>query len=234
MNKILIHAVAGLVFAGVSVGCAPEVLPVAPTHAPLALPTLIPPTQIPFTPTATATPTLPPTATLAPTATNTSAVTQEPGSQAPPVVLLPTASPTPAASPTPLPSPTHAPSPTPAAPGGVYVTDLRIDPPPERGPELKFYPTFLNTLEEEQNYRWAVYIFRADNQRRTGETTRTDMTVPTGTSELESVGSWKLPLGGPCEYLYAQVGWAGADNQITWFTAPNGPVFQKGFAPCPP
>jgi hypothetical protein len=112
--------------------------------------------------------------------------------------------------------------------------DLRIDPPPVRGPELKFYPTFLNTLEGEQNYRWAVYIFRADTQRRTGETTRTDTSVSTGTFELESVGSWKLPLGGPCDYFYAQVGWAGADNQVTWFTVPNGPVFQKGFAACPP
>jgi hypothetical protein len=116
----------------------------------------------------------------------------------------------------------------------VYVTDLRIDPLPARGSELKFYPTFLNTLDREQNFRWAVYIFRADNQRRMGETTRTDMAVPTGASELESVGSWKLPLGGPCEYYYAQVGWAGADNQIAWFTAPNSPVFQKGFTLCPP
>lgn len=89
-------------------------------------------------------------------------------------------------------------------------------------------------MDREQNYRWVVYIFKADTQKVIGETTRTDLSIPVGTFERQSNGYWKLPLGGPCDWFYAQVGWLNADNKVTWFTTPSGAVFQKGFTVCPP
>ncbi len=227
MNKVLLCAVVLIVFAGVMSSCSQPSTPALPTPAPLSLPTLIPPTKIPATPTATPTP-VPPTPTTLPTATATVARTQGASVASSPTIAMPTLTATPAASPTPPPSP------TPAIPRGLYVTDLRIEPAPARGLDLKFYATFLNSMEREQNYRWAVYIFRADNQRGIGETTRTDTAVPVGTGEQLSIGSWKLPLGGPCDYFYAQVGWLNVDSKIVWFTTPSGSVFQKGFTVCPP
>ncbi len=230
MNKFLSCVIALVILAAVTAGCAPPPAPVAPTHASFVLPTLIPPTKVPptatLTPTATVTP-LPPTPTLTATPVGTVTVTQV-ASQAPATPAPSTATPTPAATATPAPSPTSA------IPPGVYVTGIRIDPSPVRGTPLIFLPTFLNSTEREQNYRWAVYIFRADNQRGIGETSRTDSAVPAGSAELASNGSWQWPLGGPCDYFYAQVGWLSADNKITWFPATNGSIFQKGFTACPP
>ncbi len=225
MNKFLFCAVVFVALAGVVSGCSSPPIPVPPIHAPLSLPTLIPPTRIPATPTAM--PTLaPPTQTAVPLAAATAVGTQES-----PTAASTAATPTISASPVAL---TPLPSPTSAVPRGLYVTDVRIDPPPVRGPDLRFYVTFLNSMEQEQNYRWAVYIFRADTQRGIGETTRTDVPIPTGAVEQPSYGSWKLPLGGPCDYFYAQVGWINAEGKIVWFTTPSGSVFQKGFTVCPP
>lgn len=89
-------------------------------------------------------------------------------------------------------------------------------------------------MDREQNFNWAVYIFRADNQRGIGETSRTASPIPIGTTELASNGSWTWPLGGPCDYFYAQVGWLNQDNKIVWFNTTTGSVFQKGFTACPP
>jgi hypothetical protein len=204
-----------LVLAGVIAGCAPEVLPVAPPAAPFVLPTLIPPTPIPLTPTATATPTLVPV-----TATPTAA-TRGPTARTSPTVVTLTA------------TPSRVAMPTSAIPPGVYVIDLRTDPPAVRGPDLKFFATFLNAMSKEQTYRWEVYVFRADTQKGFGETTRTDSAIPAGTVERQSNGTWKLPAGA-CEFFYAQVGWFNAENKITWFTTPSGAVFQKTLTMCPP
>jgi hypothetical protein len=116
------------------------------------------------------------------------------------------------------------------------VTNLRIDPdPPLRGPDLKFIPTFANTAEQTQNFRWTVYIFRADTPNRSiGETARTDTPIPSGTVEVPSLGAWKLPLGGPCDYFFAQVGWLNNENKVVFFTTPSKQIFQKGFTVCPP
>ncbi len=260
MNKVLFWAAVFLSLAGIACGCSAPVTPAPATHAAFSLPTLIPPTAIPPTPTAVPTATntpvpptqtsLPPTATASPPLATVTEAPRVEASQTPPAQVTAIAAssvvtPSPAPSPTllpptpsPSPSPTVIPTPVPSAvPAirpGVYVTDMRIDPPPVRGPDLKFYATFLNSMDREQNYRWAVYIFRADTQRGTGETSRTDSTIPTGTAEELSNGAWKLPLGGPCDYFYAQVGWINPENKAVWFTTPAGAVFQKGFTVCPP
>ncbi len=239
MNKVLFCAVVFVMVAAVG-GCSSPLTPPPATHAPLSLPTLIPPTRIPPTPTQlpTVTPSpVPPTPTPAPTMTVVAEVTPSPSVPALGFEASPTTSPAqlpPTVTPSPTSVPTPVPSPAPAIPRGLFVTELRIDPPPVRGPELKFYATFLNSMEQEQNYRWAAYVFRADTQRGTGETARTDTTIPTGTAEQLSNGAWKLPLGGPCDYFYAQVGWFNPENKIVWFTTPSGSLFQKGFTVCPP
>lgn len=129
---------------------------------------------------------------------------------------------------------TAAATPTPAVPPGLYVTDLRIQPWPVRGTDLKFLVTFLNSMGRDQTYQWKVYIFRAENPDRSfGETARTSGAIASGTVELPSNGSWKLTGGGGCENFFAQAGWVTDDNRIVWFTLPNGQIFQKGFSVCP-
>ncbi len=250
MNQILFRVVMFVILAGIVGGCSPSPIAVAPTHAAFALPTLIPPTKVPPTPTVA--PTAPPVPTstpspVPPTATMTVQATQSALAAISPTgepLVRPSATPSvapetpriasPTAGPSPAPLPTLAPSPTPAIAAGVYITDLRTDPPPVRGPDLTFYATFLNSIGREQNVRWAVYIFRPDTQRSTGETTRTDTMVPAGTTEQPSLGSWRLPLGGPCDYFYAQVAWINTENKPVWFTTSSGSTFQKVFAVCPP
>lgn len=111
---------------------------------------------------------------------------------------------------------------------------MRIDPPPVRGQDLSFIVKFLNSMDHEESRTWLVYIFRADNQRGTGETTRTNSALAMGAAEYLSNGSWKLALGGPCDYFYAQAGWVNDENKVVWFNTPTGSVFQKGLAVCPP
>ncbi len=226
MTKSFFGVSVCLTLAILGAGCASAPGLSVPTPAPFALPTLIPPTRVPPTATATLPPT--PTPTSVPP-TPTAAPTQEALATLAATATLATVTPSLVPTPTLVP-----PIPTAAIARGLYVTDLRIEPPPVRGVDLKFTALFLNGLGQEQNYRWEVYIFRADTQRQTGETSRTDLPIVSGTSEQPSNGSWKLPLGGPCDYFFAQVGWLNAENKIMWFSNPNGATFQKGFAVCPP
>lgn len=218
-----IASLIGVILLVAVAGCSSTVPLVASIPPTFSLPTLIPATPLPKTPTPTFTivpsPTVAPTQTPRPIATIST-----------PQVAVSTIAPTPTLSPTP------APSPTPAIPPGLYVTSLRIDPdPPLRGPDLRFIPTFSNSLGKPQNYRWVVYIYRADSLNRSfGETTRTDTPIEVGILEIPSFGSWKLPLGGPCEFFIAQVGWFNNENKVVMFTTPTGQVFQKGFTICPP
>ncbi len=229
MIKFFLCVVTAFFIASIIVGCSSGASSLPPTHAPFVLPTLNPPTTVPPTHTPTAMPTLMlPTRTPLPLAVSTIANVQGATAQSSPTIALPTSTRIPVATVTP------AASPAPTVVPGVYVTGLRIDPAPVRGPDLKFYATFLNSMDREQNNRWAVYIFRAENQKGIGETTRTDSAMPMGTAELLSLGYWRLPLGGPCEWLTAKVGLITAENKIVWFTAPNGTVFEKGFTVCPP
>ncbi len=243
MNKLLFAALLFAVLAGAVFGCSPAAPPSPPPHAAFSLPTLIPPPRIPDTPTAvpTTAPSATPTSTSLPTAT-TVEPTQASRSQVSLTVAAPTISPTPAASPTAtrsstpraVASPTASPSPTAAVAPGLYVSDLRMDPLPVRGQELSFFVTFLNSMGSEQNYRWGIYIFSADTQRQISETARTNAPIPAGRTEQQSNGSWRLALGGPCDYFYAQVGWINSENKVIWFTTPGGSLFQKAFTVCPP
>ncbi len=237
MRSIGFGVIMAFIAAGIAAGCASSPTPAAPTHPPFVLPTLIPPTRIPPSPTPSPTATwtstsVPPTATL--TSTPLSGLSQNAGISGAITPSAVPASQTPTATRTLALTATPAATPTPAIPPGLYVTDMRIEPPPQRGPDLTFYPTFLNTLGREQNYRWSVYIFRADTQKRIGDTSFNNDPIPTGNVEQRTNGSWHWPLGGPCEYFYAQIGWTNDENKIIWFTTTNGAIFQKGFTACPP
>lgn len=232
MNKTSFFVVMWIVLAGSTAGCAPEPIATPAAHAAFALPSLIPiarasPTFSP-PPTARPQPTAAPTASPSPAAPPVSTGTAA-SSTSTPSSTVPTAVPTAA----PTLTPAAAATPTAAVPPGLYVTDLRIDPAPVRGRELKFYAQFLNTLESDHSFRWEVYIFRADSQRSIGETSRTDSTVPVGTGEQLSEGFWKLTGSGPCDYFYAQVGWFDFENKVVWFTTPGNVLFQKTFTLCP-
>lgn len=128
------------------------------------------------------------------------------------------------------------PAPAPGTPSpNLYVTDLRVSPnPPTRGTALSFYATFLNTATGDQNPRWSVQVYRAGAPLNAfGETTAAVTVVPPGTREVLSLGSWGIPLGGPCEYMFARVTWYDGDTEIP-FRTQDGKVFEKGFTVCAP
>jgi hypothetical protein len=128
------------------------------------------------------------------------------------------------------------PTPTPAFPPGLYVSNLRIEPnPPVRGTDLNFFVTFSNTAGSVYNPKWLVYIYRADTPNRSySETTALQSAISAGTIEIKSLGSWKLGLGGPCDYFFARVGFLDINNRPVMYTQPDGTVFEKGFTVCPP
>jgi hypothetical protein len=136
------------------------------------------------------------------------------------------------------PTPTYAPpTPTPTPAPGFYVTDVRTDPnPPTRGSELKFYPTFVNTTGNVQTHRWNVYIFKTDEPTKSyGETTATTTTFqPSIISDVQSLGYWKLPLGGPCENFIVRVAFFNEKNQAVPFTNFENKTFEKTLSVCPP
>ncbi len=138
-----------------------------------------------------------------------------------------------------LPSPTPGPSPTPTATPtfapGVFVMDLRTDPnPPTRGAELNFYVTFANTIGSPQNFKWNVYIYKPGEPNSYGETTITNTTVSIGINEYKSLGSWKLPLGGPCEDFVVRVSWFDHENKLKPFVRFENQVFEQPIRVCPP
>ena len=138
-----------------------------------------------------------------------------------------------------LPSPTPGPSPTPTATPtfapGIFVLDLRTEPdPPMRGADLNFYVTFANTIGSPQNYKWNVYLYKPGEQKSYGEATITTTTVSIGINEFKLLGSWKLPLGGPCEDFVARVGWFDSENKLKFFVRFENLVFEKPLRVCPP
>ncbi len=174
-----------------------------------------------------------PTPPAAPSKTKTASTTVLPTGTAAPTQVLPTAIP-------PIYTPTLAPmstsSPAPTMPPGLYVTNLRIDPnPPTRGTDLNFFATFVNTTGNVQNYKWLVYIYKADAPSKSfSETSALSSAIPTGTNELKSLGSWRLSLGGPCDYFFARVARLDQDNKPVMFTRPDGQIYEKGFTVCAP
>ncbi len=178
----------------------------------------ISPTNVPFT---VPTQTIASTDISSPTATLISAT-------AAPASASPTAMPT-AVVPTSTPAP-----PTPVIPAGLYITSLDIVPdPPTRGSNLLFYSTFANTTGSPQTFRWIVYIYRPDNPNTSfGETTVTSSSITVGAHTEQSLGYWRLPLGGPCENFIGRVDWMDQNNKTTPFLKPDGQVFEKQFTIC--
>lgn len=139
-------------------------------------------------------------------------------------VVGPTALPTATRPPTALPSPTQSqatatrrpPTATPppptatqlAAPPGVYVTGMRVDPAnPRAGQPILFHVSFVNTMDRAQLYNWCVVIWKPENypdpRRSDGISTCSPREIPQGTSELEAPG-WNVARIGGCEQKLAK------------------------------
>jgi hypothetical protein len=123
--------------------------------------------------------------------------------------------------------------PPPNAPPGLYVTGLRTDP-PVLGPSMDagFYVTFLNTTNTEQQYRWNVYAFRQDSPKNSfGEASAQLTTIPVGTTEQKALGSWRLGVG-TCGGYFARVAWLDEGKNRTYFSKPDGNVYELWFTVC--
>jgi hypothetical protein len=135
--------------------------------------------------------------------------------------------------PTTLPTATLiSPPPTAAIPPGLYVTNVRLEPPiPGPGEDAFFYVTFLNTGTGTANYRWLVYIYKPDNAKNSfGETSKVLTSMPIGISE-HKVGTWKVTRGA-CGAYFARVAWIDDANVATVFNSPNGQIFELAFNMC--
>jgi hypothetical protein len=117
----------------------------------------------------------------------------------------------------------------------LFVTDLRIQPAAWRGYDLSFFPTFVNTKGTQMTFTWRVVIFKADNMQTSySETTWLLTNFPPTPGEVQSLGTWRLSLGGPCENYVARVGWLDVNNYTQFFMKPDGTVFEKSFTMCAP
>ena len=130
------------------------------------------------------------------------------------------------------PAPTAAPS----MPGpGLFINNLRLSPAqPAFNDRIAFFATYANTTNAVQNFNWRVYIYRADTTSHSdNETSGLQTGFPVGTGEVQSLGNYFYgPTGYQCEYFFARVGWLDSNNKITFFTASDGTLYQKGFAIC--
>ena len=159
--------------------------------------------------------------------------------QAPP----PTAAPKPTATvePPSAPTPTEAPKPTAttapptSAPPGLYVTGVRLDPSqPAHAQNITFSVSFLNTANGDQNQKWVIYIYRADNPTKMNQQTAvTQSTFPPGTTDLQAQPTVKFGVTGyACDYYFAQVNSIDINNKGTPLTQPDGQALTKNFAVC--
>lgn len=118
---------------------------------------------------------------------------------------------------------------------GLYVSSMRLQPgQPAFNENISFFPTFVNSTNTVQNFTWEVYIYRADTPNRyNNETTSMLTNFPTGTGEYQARGTFRYGATGyQCEYFFARVGWLDADHHVTFFTTPDGKVFEQGFSVC--
>jgi hypothetical protein len=209
--------------------------------SPTPVPTLPPPPTLPLRPTSTPQPTavpqpsatsIPPTA--APKAT---ATTLPPTASAGQPTLTPTTA-APAATVIPATATTAPPSasPTVAIPPGLYVTSLRLDPPqPAHNQTIAMGVTFLNTAGGDQNVKWVVYVFRAENPTRPNTQSPVNpASFKTGpTAELDSLIRFKLgATGNACDFFFARVDILDINNRGTDLPGIDGKLFEKGFSIC--
>jgi hypothetical protein len=133
----------------------------------------------------------------------------------------------------------QAPPPTlvpPSPAPGLFVTGLRLQPfdQPQHNMDTTFFVTFLNNSNTVQNFTWKVYIFKADSPAKSN----TDLTgvftsFPVGSKEVQAGSTFRYgPTGNQCDYFFARVGFLDANNNIIYFSQPNGQIFQKGFQVC--
>jgi hypothetical protein len=205
--------------------------------APTPVPTLAPSTPVPQPTATTAQPTtLPqPIATTAqPTTPPQPAATaaQPTETTAPQTASAPTSAPATATSAPPSSTTTTAPA---AAPG-LYATGMRLDPAqPAHGQSISFSVSFLNTASGDQNVKWVVLIYRADNPTRSNtQTTVVQTTFPPGATDIQAPsGTIKFgSTGNACDYYFARVDQIDINNKGTDMTGPDGKVFEKPFTVC--
>jgi hypothetical protein len=168
-------------------------------------------------------PTVPPQPNIS-TTTNTPVPTVPPQPSPPTLTPQPTKAPTFTAIP---------PSPTPAIPPGLYVTLVRLEPSaPGLNQEVGFYVTFLNSASGTQNYRWNIYIYKADNLRNSfGELSAQLTSIPVGTTEQKALGVWKTGASGCGNYI-ARPAWLDENKKATPFVKPDGQMYELPFTVC--
>lgn len=169
-----------------------------------------------------------------PTVTNTGSLAPTAGVPAATATVKPTVKPAASVTPNTI---VQAPSPTVKAtaqvPPGLYVTALRTDPAAlaERV-DAGFYVTFLNTMNAEPSYQWNVFVFRADNPKNSfGEAAPLMETIPVGTTEHRTNGSWRIGVGA-CGSYFARVASLDNGKNRTYFAGPDGQVFEYYFKVC--
>ena len=147
-----------------------------------------------------------------------------PSPEPPPTIGLISISPTAEATATRRPPTVPPRTPTIAAPPGVWALSIRVDPAePKRGAPPTFYVTFLNSTGNLAQYRWFVYIYRPEERKPMGETSKIPNDFPPGTFELPAPADWAVRGPGPCEPFIARVAWHDKEiNQSTEFSKPDG------------
>lgn len=220
MKKAVLGMLLLALFAITACGSPPT--PEPPTPRPTAVPpTAVPPTAVPTKVPPTAAPivavqptAVPPTATaVPPTAT-----------PVPPTAVPPTATAVP---------PTTVP--TPSAPAGLYATDMRLQPgQPTFNTTISFFPVFTNTDSKPLNFKWLVYIYKADEVTKSNnETSPQQTSFASGTKEYTTLGTFRYgATGRQCEYFFARTAWLDGDNKAHFFTTLDGKVYEKGFSIC--
>ena len=156
--------------------------------------------------------------------------TQQALAQSNPTLTPVTDTPVPTSFPTAVP-----PTPTvPPPPPGVYVTQIRIEPPnPNVVEDVRFFATFWNTAGPLQ-FKWCVYIFNAGAQNPRGQTACNSLIdFPLGTYEYSTPNTWKLGPGTPCTDLIARVQGIETNGNHLIFKTPDFSENSFPFRVCP-
>lgn len=108
---------------------------------------------------------------------------------------------------------------------GLYVTNIRIEPQkPTPNTPITFYATILNNSGPYSNFRWFVQIYTPSESNHPIGQTSADATfnIPVGTTEMQSLGTWKIGPGDPCQYFTARIVWLDNNKKANTFLKTNG------------